>query len=276
LAAGCGKKDPTGQVAAVVGRQEVTTNQINQELAGFNTADARARKSAQSAALGRILARKVLADAARKAGIDKSPYFALKQQRANEELLVQSWQDAIAKTVPEPSREEVNQFLAAHPDVYGQHKVLQVEQIRMPRPTDPAVIKALEPMKSTAEVTSYLTAQHIEFRSATDRLDPIVLDPDAAERIFKLSATDMFALPAGSMILINHVVSADPAPLAQDAQVRFATAYLKQKHTQEAVARKFQSVLAASKKDIRYNKDFTPPAQPAAKSPASAPSVAAK
>lgn len=271
----CGKKEPSGQVAATVDGTEVTTTELNNELSGFTAPTPQIRKEAERAALDQILARKVLAKAATKAGIDKTPGFAQKEQRLHDELLVQSWQEAIAKTVPTPSREEVEKFMADHPEVYANHKVYDVEQIRTVKPADPAVLKGLAPLNTMQDVASFLTQHNVDFRSGADRLDSLAIDPDIVDRIEKLAPNELFVVPAGNLVVINRITGSQVVPVPPDLAFKQASQVLKAKRTKEAIGRKFQSELAAAKKDIKYNKEFQP-APPAAPAKAGAPAPAAK
>lgn len=270
----CGKKEPTGQVAARVEGAEITTSEVNAELNGFKAPNPQIRKQAEQAALQQVIARKVLAKAATKAGIEKTPEFAQMQQRVHDELLVQSWQQAIAKTVPEPSREEVQKFMTDHPDVYGGHKIFVVDQVRTTTPASPAVLKGLGPLNTLQDVENYLTQHQIGFQTGNGRLDVLAIDPDIAERVAKLPPNELFVVPAGNMVVINQIVSSQVVPLPPEVAFRDASAALKAKRTREAIGRKFESVLAAAKKDIKYNKDYQPPAPQPAK--AAAPATPAK
>ena len=100
----------TGQVAATVDGREITVRQLSAELNGAPPAPAAAQKLQQRAALNFIIQRTILADAARKQGLDKDPNFILLNERASDALLVQQLQAKIAANVPPPSPEEVAQF----------------------------------------------------------------------------------------------------------------------------------------------------------------------
>ena len=102
-ACGQSSKTPTGQVAATVGGHEITVRQLQAELSGVPAAAPAAQKAQKQGALDLIVQRTILADAARKQGLDKDPNFILLSERANEALLVQRLQAKIASNVPPPS-----------------------------------------------------------------------------------------------------------------------------------------------------------------------------
>lgn len=268
---GCGKKEPTGQVVATLDGKEITAIDLSNEMQGFTAPNPQIRKQAERQALTSILNRKAIAAAAKEAGIDKTPGFAQQQQRVNEALLVQSWQASIAKSVPPPSKEEVDRFIAAHPDVYANHKIYEVEQIRMPRVNDPKLIADLRPLDTMESVGALLTERKVPFRVAADRIDTLGIDPEIVNQIAKLPPGEIFVIPAGNMLAVNRIVNTTVTPTPPDVATKHATQYLKNQRTQQAIARQFQSVIAAAQKDVKYSKAFEPPPAkaPAAKAAAS-------
>jgi hypothetical protein len=92
VASGCDSgstpKAPTGQVVATVDGEEITVRQLQAELSRAVAVPPAQQKEQRRAALNFIVERTVLADEARKEGIDKDPEFVLLNQRATDTLLV--------------------------------------------------------------------------------------------------------------------------------------------------------------------------------------------
>jgi EpsD family peptidyl-prolyl cis-trans isomerase len=261
--AGCGKKQPGGQVVATVKGKEITSIELRNEMNGFTAPTAEIRKAAEQQALNAIITRKVLAQAAEKAGIDKTPGFAQQEQRLKEVLLVQSWQSQIAKDVPPPSREEVDKFIADHPDLYSARKVFIVDQIRFPRPADPAIIEAFRPLKTLDDVSAFLASKSIPSRAGEDQLDAFALDPNVVTQLMKLPPGEVFIVPNGNILVANRIKETRVVPVPNDQAVKHATAYLKGQRTQEAMQRQFGGIMQAAKKDVVYSKAYEPKAPPA-------------
>lgn len=270
---GCGPKPPSGQVVATVKGKEVTSVELNNEMNGFQAPNAQIRKAAEIQALNQILVRKVLAQAAEKAGIAKTPAFAQQEQRLHETLLIQDWQAQLTKAVPPPSHEEVEKFVADHPDMYAQRKIFEVDQLRFPRPNNPEVIKGLQPLKTLEAVAALMTANKVPFRTGRSEVDALALDPSVVDQIVKLPPGEVFIVPANNLLVANHIVSTRVEPIVGEAATQHATAFLKNLRTQEAVRKQFGTVLAAGKKDIVYSKAYQPP--PEAKA-AAAPAAGAR
>ena len=141
--AACGNGgQPKGQVVAKVGKEEVTVLDLQSALAGYQAPNAAARKAAEQQVLSSIVQRKILAQAARKQKLDKTPEFARQEQQLTETLLVKDWQARLMKAVPAPSAEDVQQFIAQHPDLYSARKRISVDLVRFAAPNDPTLAKA--------------------------------------------------------------------------------------------------------------------------------------
>ena len=258
---------PTGEVVAKVDGHEITLRQLRSELQGVQVADPKQMKDLEARALELIVMRTLLADEARKQGIDKTPDYVLQRDRMVDGLLAQSLQAKTAQTVPAPSPEEVDRFISDHPDIFAQRKVYDVDQIRFARPADPATVKALQPLDNLDKIASYLTSKNIKWSRGDVRLDAVGLDPRIVDAISKVPQDEPFVISGGDVLLANQIKSGQVQPLQGPDAAKYATALLTRQHTQEAVQREDQSVVAAGMKRVAYNPAYAPPAPPRAPPP---------
>ena len=256
---------PTGEVVAKVDGHEITLRQLRAELQGVQVADPKQMKAVQARALELIVMRTLLADAARKQGIDKSPDFAMQRDRMVDNLLAQMLQDKTAHAVPAPSPEEIDRFISDHADIFAQRKVYAVDQIRFARPADPAIVKGLQPLDTLDQIASYLTSKNIKWARGDARVDVVGLDPRIVEAIGKTPQNEPFVLAGGGgVLMVNQIKSVDIVPLSGADATKYATALLTRQHTQEAVQRETQQVVSTGMKRVAYNPAYAPPAPPRA------------
>lgn len=259
LLAACGNKEPNGQVVATYSGGEITTTDLHNELGNFQASSPQARKQAEQQALNNILARKVLAKAAEKAGINKTPEFAQQEDALHEALLVRSWQSQIAKITPPPSRTEVDKFIGDHPDLYAQRKVWVVDQVIFPASNDPSLTQALRPLNTLDEIIAALNGRGIPFKRGDGQIDALAAGPDVSAEIEKLPPGAVFIVRNGNNFVANQIRETRVTPFTGDPAIRQATALLKTQRTNEAIKRQFGSVLGEAKKKIKYAKDYQPP-----------------
>jgi EpsD family peptidyl-prolyl cis-trans isomerase len=264
---------PTGEVVAKVDGHEITLRQLRSELQGVQVADPKQMKAVEQRALQLIIIRTLMADAARKQSIDKTPDFVMQRDRMVDGLLAQMLQAKTAKAVPAPSPEEVDRFISDHPDIFAQRKTFDVDQIRFARPTDPATVKGLQPLNTLDAIASYLTSKNVKWTRGDARIDVVGLDPRLVDAISKAPQDEPFVMVSGDTLLVNQIKSSTVLPLQGAAATKYATALLTRQHMQEAVQREAQQVVAVGMKQVAYNPAYAPPASPRA--PAASNSVGA-
>jgi EpsD family peptidyl-prolyl cis-trans isomerase len=266
-------KAPTGQVVATVGGKEITRLELEAELAGINTQDPKIRKAAEQQALQMLVTRTILADEARRQQLDKTPDFALQQQRATDVLLVQTLQAKVANAVPAPTDEEAQRFVTDHPDIFAQRKVLMVDMIRMARPSDPNVLEGLKPLKTLPDIDAYLTANHVDHAKGSGKIDAVGADPALFAKIMALPPNEVFLYPGpNGTLLVNQITSTQVQPFEGDQANKYAMAVLKRQRLQEAVTKQMRQIVQAQAKSVRYNDAYKPAATPGA-APAAAPAA---
>lgn len=271
MLAACGDKEPKGQVVATFDGKEVTATELKNELGNFQAPNAQVRKQAEQQALGNILSRKALAQAAEKAGVAKTPEFAQQEKALHEALLVRTWQAQIAKMTPNPSKVEADKFIADHPDMYSARKIWVVDQLSFPRPADSSIVEALRPLTTLEQVAAMLASRNIPSRGAEGEIDALSVDPRFTAQLVKLPPGEVFVVPNGNVLVANRIRETKVVPIVGDKAVRHATALLKNQRTREAIQRQFSSIVNASKKDIKYAKAYEPAPPPKAAAPAAAP-----
>lgn len=269
-----GAKTPTGQVVATLGRQEITMRDVRAELGNYNAPDAKTLKAAENAALRNIIGRDIVADEARKEGLEKTPDFALAKQRAIDSLLVQALQQKVASQVPPATKDEAQRFVDAHPDMFAQRKIYVLDQIQMRRPSDPSIVKALEPLKTFDQIQALLNQDKIPFQRDTAALDALSADPRLIEAIQKLPPGELFVLPAGQLLTVNQIKDTKIEPVPADKAVPLAEQIITRQRTEDAVRKRFQQLFAQNVKQVKFSKEFAPMNTPAA-APAQSPPAAA-
>lgn len=264
---------PKGQVVATVKGQEVTLTDLRAELQGASGANSQAQKALEQSGLERIIGRKLLAMTAHNRGLDRTPDYAVEKMRGDETILALALQKRIASQVPPPTRDEAERYVTDHPDMFAQRKFFVVDQLRVKRPADTERLKQLEPLKTMEQVETWLQQQHLDYDHGVDVIDTLNTNPQLTDFLIKLPPDEVFVIPTGDILIIDHIVETKVLPVTGDAAVARATDVLRNQRTLEAVARAENQILARYASDIRYNDAYKPqttPTQGAAKPSTSA------
>jgi EpsD family peptidyl-prolyl cis-trans isomerase len=255
---------PKGQVVATVDGQEITQRELDAALKQLNVQNPALRKKAEDAAIQQLIARKVLAKAARDQGLDKTPDFALALQGTTENLLAQALQAKLAAAVPAPSPDEVDRFVSDHPDVFAQRKVFEVEEIAALPGDVKKLADALKPINTIDAAEALLQSQHIAYKRAPGELDAASIDPDTAETMAK-APNELYVTAQGNGLLILQIKDSKVVPVTGQAATDAATQMIRQRNISQALKSQFGALM--SKASVKYNPAYAPNAAPKPKTP---------
>ena len=260
----CGK-EATGQVAAVVNGEEITLQEVNAELGNINIPDGVDKKVVQQAALERVVERRLLAQAARDEGLDKTPDYLLRERQLRDALLVQLMSQKTQRAQRVPEQAEIDKFIADNPDMFGNRKIYALDRIQFPLPKDMAQLKALEDDHSMEEVAAHLQELGIKFVRDNAQMDSAQAGKTRMQQIRALPAGEPFIAPENGMVTVAVIKSERAAPLTGDAARPVAVQAIQNQQLTSAMRDRLKQARAAA--EIKYQPDFAPkaPAKPAAK-----------
>ena len=257
---GC-SREPSGQVAAVVGDDEITLQEINAEIGNGQIPKGADAKAIQRAALQRIVERRLFADLARDDGLDKRPEYIIRQRQLDDVLLGQLLRDQAGRSIRLPGEAALDKYVAEHPDRFADRKLLRLDQIRFPMPADPAKLRALEPDHSMDAVAATLKGLGIAFERVPATLDSSQIPPTVLARIDALPAGEPFIVPDGGIVSVSVVEGRLPASVVGASARPIAVQMIRNEELVKNLEQRFKAKKAAVK--IEYQPGFEPP-KPAA------------
>ena len=261
--AACGSSDaaPTGQVIANVNGEEITTTDLDSELNGATAPTPEGQKNLQRMALENIINRTILAQAAEAEGFAKGPEYAVIERKAKQAALVELLQRSLGKTIPQPGSEEIENFVAENPSLFANRRVFVVDQIIVPQ-ANPELVKALQPVKTLAEAQAVLKQRNIQSNNTVGVIDALTIPPQAAAQIAALPADEVFIIPSGPGLRINHVRSSQVDPITGEQAKNIAKELLTRQRTQTAMQSSLAERIKAGRAKVKYNDAFAPPKAP--------------
>lgn len=257
MTAACDRK-ATGQSVAVVNGEEVSIGELNGELQQANLPADADQKLARQQLLQNLIDRRLLAQDARKNGVDKSPEFLSRQRRMTEELLIAMNAQRQAGSQKLPDQKAVDAFIAANPTSFGQRQILALQQIVIDPPADPKTLAPLKDAHSLDAVAATLTRLNVPFTRSSGRLDTASVPPEALKRIFALPSTEPFVLPANGKLYANVIVAREPVTMSQDDMRKAAMQALRNQSQQKGIINEVKQLRSAAK--IEYQPGYAPAA----------------
>ena len=258
LLAGCGKKaaEPAvvGQVIAHVGPDDVTQQELDNELRLANVPADKRSDPIVKAALSRIVERKYLVQQAIAAKLDREPTVHLDLLRSREQILAGAFvQRDLSAKMSAISKNEVDSYIQAHPKQFDQRELFQVDQISFPTPKDAeALAAATKDFKSLEQVQTKLNEMNIKFSRGTATLDSATMPPEMLKVLDAHKSDDVYFIRSRGSASFFKVASIDPKPMTTEEANEFAKRQLRAdigRNGAEAIAK---SALA----DGKFEGDF--------------------
>lgn len=254
--AGC-NREPTGQVVAVVGNEEITLQEVNAEIGNAQLPKGIDPKQVQRLALQRIVERKLLASVARDRELDKSPEFLIREHQLRDALLVQQLGEQAGRSMRVPDEAALDKYIADHPSTFGNREIFQLDQMRFAMPAEPNQIKALEADHSMDAVAARLGQMGIDFQRGNVSLDTAVVPQAMLAQLQGLPAGEPFVIPQNGTVSVSSIIGRKPAPLTGAAARPIAVQLIRNEELSKVVKQLLDAKRATT--EVKYQNGFAPP-----------------
>jgi EpsD family peptidyl-prolyl cis-trans isomerase len=275
LLAGCGKKQAetavVGQVIAHVGPDDVTQQELDNELRLANVSVDKRSDPIVKAALSRVVERKYLVQQAIAAKLDREPTVHLDLLRSREQILAGAFvQRDLSSKMSSVSKNEIDSYVQAHPKQFDQRELFQVDQISFTAPRDvEALAAATKDFKSLDQVEAKLNEMNVKFSRGTATLDSATMPPEMLKVLDARKADDIYFIRSKGSASFFKVTSVDQKPLTTDQANEFAKRQVRLDIGRQGAEAISKSALADAKFEGDYARIMTA-ATPAGVAPAPA------
>lgn len=251
------QKKAEGQTVALVNDEEITASELNAELANANVPDSADKKAITNRILQGLIDRRLLAEQARKDGIDRSPDFIARQRRMNEELLIGMLANRSADTSKLPTEAEIAAFQAKQPQAFANREIWRLEQVQYDTPRDKAVMDRIATTKTLGELTAVLTAARIPFQRANNQLITSSIPTELYPQLARLGPGEPFIVPAGAKSVASAIVARQPAALEGQLARTEAVNAMRRQNSTTVLQQRLKDLRSSAK--IEYKEGFAAP-----------------
>jgi EpsD family peptidyl-prolyl cis-trans isomerase len=261
--AGCGKKQEAqavvGQVVAHVGPDDVTQQEVDNELRLARVPVDKRSDAILKAALSRVIERKYLAQQAVAMKLDREPTVHLDLARARDQTLASAFmQRDFGSKASGISNAEISDYIQAHPAQFARRQLFRIEQVNFPLQQDmKAIAEATKDYKSLDQVEAKLKELGINYSRGPGTLDSATLPAELLKPLEARKPDDIFLLRLRQGASFFKVTSVEDKPLAGSEANGFAkrelVTNLARKDSQQSLA----AALAAAKYEGDYARIMT-------------------
>ena len=207
---GCGQKDSTkvaSQVAAQVGDEEISINQINQILSRTPTAPKtpEASLALSKEILEKLIDQELAVQQAIEQKIHRTPEIVSQLETARREILARAYMQKVAGNLLKPTPLETKNYYLENPQLFSERRIFKIQEIIVPN--SPGVTDQLKIFASTGNsiqvASAWLTQQNNKFESgsATRAAEQIPLDMLARIQSLKDGQSLVVEGPVSSTLL---------------------------------------------------------------------------
>jgi EpsD family peptidyl-prolyl cis-trans isomerase len=257
----CGNKgestNPT-QVAAKVGKEEISIHQINQALTRINTSNItpEAGKAMGRDVLERLIDQQLAVNQAMETKLDRVPEIVLQIEASRREILSRAYLQRMVSSLPKPTPDEVKKYYAEHPQLFSERRIFNVQEIVVPVATD--VNEQLRSLsasnKPIEEVANWLKGKDIKFGggSATRTAEQIPFEVLPQIQSLKDGQSVVIVGPKATTFL--RIASSQAAPVPEAAALPRIEQFLANQRANETIATNMKQLRATT--DISYVGEF--------------------
>jgi len=260
------EKKTASQLAAKVGKAEITVHQINQALGKVNAtaASPEAAKAMSRDVLEKLIDQQLAIEQATLSKLDRTPEVLSQIEASRRDIIARAYLQKVASALPKPSVEDLKKYYADNPQLFSQRRIYNLQEIVVPTTENLAeqFRTFTASPKSVEEATAWLNGKGIKFRGRAIRMDAEQIPLEALARLHQLKDGQSLMVESPQGITLIRIAASQSAPVSEAQALPRIEAYLANRNNAQAMAEKFKELRAAS--EISYVGDFVKTDAPAA------------
>jgi EpsD family peptidyl-prolyl cis-trans isomerase len=258
---GCGRggesqaAPPQGQVVAHVGKEVITTQELENEFRLANIpADKQKDPETLKRVLGDLVVRKYLVRQALDSKLDREPGVLTDILRSRDLVLASAVISRnVAGKVSAISKTDIDKYIASNPLKFANRQSMAVEQISFPiGPNTQSVVDDMRDAKSLDEIDQKLTAMNIQHSRSMGSLNSADLPENLFNQMQSRKPGDVFFVRAGSNGVFIVVKGEETQPLSGEAAMNFARQALRA----DLLKSEIGMASVAAKLEAKYEGDY--------------------
>ncbi len=274
----CGDKSaaPATQVAAKVGKGEVSVHQVNFLLERQGEVPPQLQAKVSKDILDRLIEQELVLQKAQALKMDRDPNIMQAVEAAKRDIIARAYvEKVVTASVAKPTPEELKQYYAAHPLLFAKRRIYDVQEMNVV--ASPTQLGALEPklkgVKSSEEVLTVLRGEGITPDIRQSALAPENIPQGLVERFGILKVGEPLLLNANGGLKAIFITAIRSAPLDEATALPRIETFLMTERKSKAVEQAFKTLRAEV--PVEYMGTFAAAASAATNASAPTPSLAA-
>lgn len=156
------------EMVATVDGDKIGEAELNLAVSGLGGLSEAQATEAKTSLLQALIDQRLVAQAAKNAGLDKESAVAVAMAQASRQVLVEAYAERSFKDVAKPSETEIADYYNQHPELFSQRRVYRIQELELQ--LDPSRVSDVEARLKTShsmgDFANWIKEQGIETKSA--------------------------------------------------------------------------------------------------------------
>jgi EpsD family peptidyl-prolyl cis-trans isomerase len=251
VAGGCGKQPESKQatqVEAKVNADEITVHQVNRVLARSQNVTPELAGPAKRAILDKLIEQTLARQQALNKKLDRSPAVMQAVEAARSEILARAYLEQIAAAQPAPTAAEVKQYYAAHPELFAQRRIFNLEDLVV-LPSEglaAALREEVAKARSLAQISAWLKSRDAKFTANRGVLAAEQIPLELLPALQAMKDGDIQLVESGGRLQVIRLIASQAAPLDEATAIPRIQQFLFNQRSIEAIAREMKQLKQAA------------------------------
>jgi EpsD family peptidyl-prolyl cis-trans isomerase len=160
-------KNASGTTVATIGAEKISEAELNLSMSRMGKLEGEQAKVARGKVLEALIDQRLVAKAAKQAGLDKEQGVIIATELAGRQILAEAFAESKIKDMPKPSDSEIADYYNKHPELFAQRKVFRIQELDLDAGSRLSDIEMqLKQSASMGDFVTWLKQQGIHGNSA--------------------------------------------------------------------------------------------------------------
>lgn len=251
--AGCDEKKgveaASGPLAAKVNGEAIPVAAIESELAKVGVKNGAESQEVANRVLNAMLEQRLLAQQARKSGLEKDPEVASALQAAERQVLAQAYAEKLTASAAKAGDAEVDGYYDKHPELFAERRIYRLQEIMIQvSPESVGAVKArLGEGANLNALVQWLKSQNIPARGAQSVKSAEQLPLELLAKLHPLKDGQAITMEGPKQITLLAITGSQSQPLTREQAKPAIERFLLTAHKREMAKAEIDKLRAAAK-----------------------------
>lgn len=261
LLSGCEKPAGAekGEVVATVAGDKISDTELNLAVSRMGELNEAQTAAAKSKLLQALVDQRLVAQAAKKAGLDKEPAVEIAMAQAGRQVLAEAYAERNFKDVAKPSDTDITEYYNQHPELFAERRIYRIQELDlMVESSRQAEIEArLKSSHSMGDFVNWVKEQGIEGKTGVAVKSAEQIPAPLLGRLSQMRDGQVALLPGRpGHLVIQQLLESQLQPVSQEQAKNVIERALINQKRKELMAADLKKLREAAK--IDYASGYAP------------------